>query len=166
MQKSLDQMNICVHHAVSDISGLTGMAIIRAIVDGERDPRVLARLRDRRCQKSEGQIAEELTGNWRSEHLFNLGQALKVYDHLSAVIADYDTEILKCIDSLQSPDFKGSSAPPPASKSKANKLLKQGQEPFRQALYRMSGFDLTTIDGIGVNTAGVILNELSLIVRI
>jgi len=160
MQKSLDQMNICVHHAVSDISGVTGMAIIRAIVEGERDPRALARLRDRRCQKTEAQIAEELTGNWRPEHLFNLGQALKVYDQLSAVIADYDTEILKCIDSLQSPASKDSSAPPPASKGKANKLLKQGQEPFRQALYRMSGIDLTTIDGIGVNTAGVVLSEL------
>lgn len=160
MQKSLDQMNICVHHAVSDISGLTGMAIIRAIVAGERDPRALARLRDRRCQKSEDQIAEELTGNWRPEHLFNLGQALKVYDQLSAVIADYDTEILKYIDSLQSPASKDSSAPPPASKGKANKLLKEGKEPFRQALYRMSGIDLTTIDGIGVNTAGVILSEL------
>jgi hypothetical protein len=160
MQKSLDQMNVCVHHAVSDISGVTGMAIIHAIVDGERDPRVLARLRDCRCQKSEDQIAEELTGNWRPEHLFNLGQALKVYDQLSAVIADYDTEILKCIDSLQSPVPKDSSAPPPASKSKASKFLQRGQEPLRQALYRTSGFDLTTINGIGVDTAAVIISEL------
>jgi transposase len=76
IQKSLDQMNVCVHHAVSDITGVTGMAIIRAIVDGERDPKALASLRDRRCQKSENQIAEELTGNWRPEHLFNLQQAL------------------------------------------------------------------------------------------
>ena len=92
MQKSLDQMNVCVHHAVTDITGLTGMAIIRAIVSGERDPHALASLRDRRCQKSEDQIAEELTGNWRSEHLFNLGQALKLYDQLCGVIADYDAE--------------------------------------------------------------------------
>ena len=65
-------MNVCVHHAVSDITGATGMAIIRAIVEGERDPQVLARLRDPRCRKTEAQIAEELTGNWRPEHLFNL----------------------------------------------------------------------------------------------
>ena len=77
MQKSLDQMNICVHHAVSDITGLTGMAIIRAIISGERDPRALASLRDCRCQKSEDRIAEELTGNWRLEHLFNLGKPLR-----------------------------------------------------------------------------------------
>jgi transposase len=160
IQKSLDQMNVCVHHAVSDISGVTGMAIIRAIVGGERDPRTLARLRDRRCQKSEDQITEELTGNWRPEHLFNLGQALKVYDQLCAVIADYDTEILNSIDSVQPPESKGSSAPPPASKAKACKFVKRGQEPMRQALYRMSGFDLTTIDGIGVDTAAAVISEL------
>jgi len=120
MQKSLDQMNVCVHHAVSDITGLTGMAIIRAIVAGERDPRALARFRDRRCQKSEDRIAEELTGNWRPEHLFNLGQALKVYDQLCAVIADYDTEILNFIDSLQPPESKDSSAPPAGSGANAS----------------------------------------------
>ncbi|MDR3554302.1 MAG: IS110 family transposase [Syntrophobacteraceae bacterium] len=160
IQKSLDQMNVCVHHAVSDITGHTGMAIIRAIAGGERDPLVLAGLRDRRCQKSESQIAEELTGNWRPEHLFNLGQALRVYDELCAVIADYDAEILKSVDSLQSPASKDSFAPPPASKDKANKFSRRGQEPMRQALYRMSGVDLTTIDGIGVDTAAVFMSEL------
>jgi transposase len=160
MQKSLDQMNVCVHHAVSDITGVTGMAIVHAIVDGQRDPRVLAALRDRRCLKSEEQIVAELTGNWRPEHLFNLGQALKIYDYLNGVISDYDTEILRCIDSLQSAVCEDSSAPPPASKAKASKISQRGQEPLRQALYRMSGFDLTTIDAIGVDTAAVILSEL------
>jgi len=108
----------------------------------------------------EDQIAEELTGNWRPEHLFNLGQALKVYDQLCAVIADYDTEILSFIDSLQPPESKDSSAPPPASKAKASKFCQRGQEPMRQALYRMSGFDLTTIDGIGVDTAATVMSEV------
>lgn len=160
MQKSLDQMNVCVHHAVSDITGVTGMAIVHAIVEGERDPRVLAALRDRRCLKSEEQIVAELTGNWRPEHLFNLGQALKIYEQLNAVISDYDTEILRFIDSLQSAVCEDSSAPAPASKAKASKISQRGQEPLRQALYRMSGSDLTTIDGIGVDTAAVILSEL------
>lgn len=160
MQKSLDQMNVCVHHAVSDISGVTGMAIIRAIVGGEQDPYALARLRDRRCKKTEDQIAQELTGNWRSEHLFNLGQALRIYDQLCAVIADYDAEILKTIDSVQPPDSKNSSAPSLASKTKASKFSQRGQEPMRQALYRISGFDLTTIDGIGVDTAATIMSEV------
>jgi transposase len=162
LQKNLDQMNVCVHHAVSDITGATGMAIIRAIVDGERDPKALASLRDRRCQKTENQIAEELTGNWRPEHLFKLGKALKVYDQLGAVVADYDAEISGCIESLQLPDSKDSSAPPPATKSEAQALVKRGQEPLRQALYRMTGVDLTMIDGIGVDTAGVIISELGL----
>lgn len=162
MQKNLDQMNVCVHHAVSDITGVTGMAIIRAIVDGERDPHALARLRDSRCRKSEKQIAEELTGNWRPEHLFNLRQALKVYDQLCAVITDYDSEILTYIAMLQPQDATDTSAPPPASKTKAKNISKRGQEPLRQALYDLSGFDLTSIDGIGVDTATVIVSELGL----
>jgi transposase len=162
IQKSLNQMNVCVHHAVSDITGVTGMAIIRAIVDGERDPEALASLRDRRCQKSKNQIAEELAGNWRPEHLFNLAQALKVYDQLGAVVADYDAEIASYIESLQPPEGKELSAPPPATKSKARALVKCGQEPLRQALYRMNGIDLTTIDGIGVDTTAVLTSELGL----
>lgn len=160
MQKYLDQMNVCVHHAVSDITGVTGMAIIRAIVNGERDPHALAGLRDPRCQKSEEQIAEELTGNWRSEHLFNLRQALKMYDQLCAVTADYDTEILAYIATLHPEDPGDTSVPPPTSKTKARNLIKRGQEPLRQALYRLSGCDLTSIDGIGVDTASVIASEL------
>src|SRR6478672_3162479 len=72
MQKSLDQMNVRVHRAVSDIDGVTGMAILRAIAEGERDPRKLAQLRDPRCRKSEEEIAEQLTGHWREDHLFSL----------------------------------------------------------------------------------------------
>jgi transposase len=162
MQKCLDQMNVCVHHAVSDITGVTGMAIIRAIVDGERDPHALARLRNASCRKSEEQIAEELTGNWRPEHLFNLRQALKMYDQLCTVIADYDSEVLAYIAMLQPPDMIDKSAPPPASKAKAKNISKRGQEPMRQGLYRLSGFDLTTIDGIGVDTATVVISELGL----
>src|SRR5664279_1464199 len=72
MQKALDQMNVQVHRAVTDMTGDTGMAIVRAIVAGERDPTRLAAHRDRRCQKSEAEIAQYLTGTWRDEHLFNL----------------------------------------------------------------------------------------------
>ena len=75
MQKSLDQMNVRVHRAVADLDGATGMAIVRAIVAGERDPHRLAALRDRRCQKSAAEIAEQLTGHWRADHLFSLQQA-------------------------------------------------------------------------------------------
>ena len=160
IQKSLDQMNVCVHHAVSDITGVTGMAMIRAIVDGERDPRTLAQMRDRRCQKSEEQIANELTGNWRAQHLFNLRQALKMYDQFREVVAEYDAEILAYIKSLQPGVDDDGSLPLPASKSKASNIAKKGQEPMRQALYQFTGFDLTTIDGIGVDTAAEVISEL------
>ena len=80
MQKSLDQMNVRVHRAVADLDGKTGMTIIRAIVAGERDARVLAQYRDPRCRQSEEQIAEQLSGHWREDHLFSLGQALKMHD--------------------------------------------------------------------------------------
>lgn len=123
MQKCLDQMNVCVHHAVTDITGTTGMMIIRSIVAGERDPQVLARLRDARCRKSEIEIATELTGNWRSEHLFNLRQALKMYDQLCAVIEEYDSEILCYITAIQPGDAGDKSAPPPISKTKARKEI-------------------------------------------
>lgn len=162
MQKSLDQMNICVHHAVSDITGVTGLAIIRAIVDGERDPKLLARMRDPRCRRSEEEITDYLTGNWRPEHLFNLRQALKIYDQIRSVIEDYDTEILNYLKELQPPDAGDSDVPPPYSKAKAKSIAKRGHEPMRQSLFRFCGFDLTTIDGIGVDTASVIISELGL----
>jgi len=77
MQKSLDQMNVRVHRAVSDLDGVTGLAMVRAIVAGERDARKLAQLRDRRCHQSEAEIAEQLSGHWREDHLFSLRQSLK-----------------------------------------------------------------------------------------
>src|ERR1700686_3863601 len=100
MQKSLDQMNVRVHRAVSDLDGMTGMAILRAIVGGERDAVKLAKLRDRRCRKSEEEIAEQLTGHWREDHLFSLEQALKVYDGLQERIADYDRKILEKVEEM------------------------------------------------------------------
>jgi len=136
------------------------MAIIRAIVDGERDPRTLAKMRDRRCKKSEKQITEELTGNWRPEHLFNLRQALKMYDQFCQIVTEYDTEIFAYIKTLRPGVDDDQTAPPPASKSKARNIAKKGQEPMRQALYQLTGFDLTIIDGIGVDTASVVLSEL------
>lgn len=160
MQKCLDQMNVCVHHAVSDITGVTGMAIIRAIVGGERDPAALARLRDPRCRKSPEQIARELTGNWRGEHLFNLTQALRMYDHICAIIDEYDARILSIVESLQPAGNRDLAVPDHASQSKAKSIRKRGGEPLREALYRIGGADLTSIDGISVNTSIVVLSEI------
>src|SRR5580693_7447565 len=101
MQKSLDQMNVRVHRAVSDIDGATGMAILRAIVEGQRDARELAKLRDRRCQKSAEEIAEQLSGHWREDHLFSLRQALKMYDAIQERISDYEKEILQKLAEME-----------------------------------------------------------------
>jgi transposase len=157
MQKCLDQMNICVHRAVADLTGVTGMAIVRAIVAGERDPNVLAELRDRRCHKSAGQIAAYLEGTWRGEHLFVLGQALQMYDFLQERIGQFDRQIIGQLNVLKR-TVETPVTPPPAEKIK--RLRKRGQQPLHEALRGMSGVDLTAIDGIGVETAQVVLSEL------
>lgn len=160
MQKSLDQMNIRVHHAVADLSGMTGMAIVRAIVGGERDPRVLAGLRDARCHKAVEEIAEHLRGNWRAEHLFALGQALKLYDYIQARKDEYDHEIMRALRKMEQASMNQQVVPALARAEKMKAIKKRGQQPVREALYRMSGTDLTTIDGIGVETAETVLSEI------
>jgi transposase len=95
MQKALTQMNLQLHHVISDLTGLTGMNIIRAIVDGERDPKLLATMRDGRCKSSVEIIERALTGHYRAEHLFALKQALELYDVYQGKIAACDQEIEK-----------------------------------------------------------------------
>jgi transposase len=159
MQKSLDQMNVRVHRAVSDIDGVTGMAILRAISAGERDAQKLAQLRDRRCSKTQQEIAEQLTGHWREDHLFSLQQALKMYDAVQERIAAYEQEILRQLEEMEEPRQRGQTAPPLNNANKAQAIKKRGQEAKRQALYRMSGVDITQIDALGVETVEVVLSE-------
>lgn len=158
MQKALDQMNVRVHRAVSDLDGVTGMAIVRAIVAGERDPHRLAALRDRRCRKSAPEIAEQLTGHWRADHLFSLQQSLKMYDSITARLQEYDHELLQQLTARARPECDPDPAPP-GNARKAQAIKQRGEEPLRRALYQMSGVDLTTIDAIGVETVAVILSE-------
>lgn len=159
MQKSLDQMNVRVHRAVADLDGTTGMAIVRAIVAGERDPQRLAALRHARCQKSERAIAEQLTGHWREDHLFSLQQGLKMYDAIAERIQEYEREILRQLTQMTPTDRRDEQAPPPAQGTKARTIKKRGEDPLRQALYRLSGVDLTQIDALGVETVSVVLSE-------
>lgn len=159
MQKSLDQMNVRVHRAVSDIDGVTGMAILRAIVDGERDARRLAKLRDGRCRKSEEEIAEQLSGHWREDHLFSLRQALRMYDSIQERIGEYEREILRKLAEMEREESRGQEAPKLSNPRKATAIKGRGEEPMRQALYRISGVDLTMIDAIGVETVQVVLSE-------
>ena len=159
MHKCLDQMNVRVHHAVKDTKGVTGMAMLRAIVAGERDPRNLARLRDPGCEKSEAEMVEFLTGNWRSDHLFNLKQHMAMYDSGARQIAVYEEEIQRRMQEVTPAGRKDAKAPPLANREKRKTMKKRDQEGKRQALYRVMGVDLTTIDGIGVETVEVLMSE-------
>ena len=159
MQKSLDQMNVRVHRAVADIEGVTGMAIVRAIVAGERDPRQLAKLRHPGCHKSAEEIAEQLSGHWRADHLFSLQQALRMYDAIQERIADYEQEILRKLAEMEREECRGQEAPKLKNLRKAKTIRNRGQDTMRQALYRISGVDLTGIDAIGVETVQAVLSE-------
>ena len=160
MQKSLDQMNVLVHRAVSDVTGTTGMAIIRAIVEGERDPRHLAKLRHPRCRKPEEKIAEFLTGTWHEEHLFNLAMALRMYDDATAIVAEYDARLNTELQMLQAEEREAEPCPPHPSRSKTRAMKARGELALRETLWRVAGVDLTTIDGIGVENARTILTEI------
>lgn len=99
MQKALTHMNLQLHHVVSDITGVTGMKIIRSIVAGERDPDVLAAMRDVRCRESVGTRAA-LVGNYQPEHIFALAQALALYDSYQARIVECDAQIEQTLQQL------------------------------------------------------------------
>jgi hypothetical protein len=100
MQKALMQMNLQLHHVVADITGVTGMKILRSIVDGETDPALLAEYRDVRCKSSVATIRDALTGNYRAEHVFALRQALELYDFYQSKLSDCDVEIDRVLRAL------------------------------------------------------------------
>ena len=123
MQKALQQMNVLLMQVVSDITGVTGLNIIRAIVAGEHDPQVLARLRNPQCLKSEAEIAAALEGNFRFEHLFVLKQALAQYDFYDQQIRECDTELERMYDALSPADLDGEDVPPPPQPNNHPDLL-------------------------------------------
>jgi transposase len=159
MQQCLDQMNVRIHPAVKPLQGATGMAMLRAIVAGERDPQKLAKLGDAGCQKSASEMVKLLTGHGRSDHLFNLGQLLRQYDFLSEQIAQYEQEIERRLQELTPLERPHLTVPPLANREKRQTMQKRHQEAKRRVRYRMIGADLTAIDGIGVETAEVFVSE-------
>jgi transposase len=169
MQKALTTMNIQLANTISDVDGVTGLAIIRAILQGERDPRKLAQLRDRRVRASEEEVAQSLQGNWREDVLFELKQVVEGYDFYRKQIAECDEQLQKYLAEL--PDGKGSTVSKvasegvsPGSKKKRRKR-KSGRKNdpsfnLEGELKRIFGVDLTSIDGINILTSQVILSEL------
>lgn len=157
MQKALMQMNVQLHHVVTDITGVTGMCIIRAIVAGERNPAVLATHRDRRCHASAEDIAAALTGNWREEHVFALGQALELYDFYQAKIAECDAHTAAVLVRLKDAAVKPVNRLPPARHR--DKTANAPAFDARAALYVVLGVDLTQINGLGPSLALKLVGE-------
>jgi transposase len=149
MQKALMQMNVQLHHVVTDITGLTGMRIIRAIVSGNHAPEQLAEFRDRRCHASEDTIREALMGNYRPEHVFALRQALELYDFHQAKVAECDVEIEAVLGGLNAQRMTPEAPLPSVRHAKGR------NEPtfdVRPALYTLLGADLSQIHGFGPYT--------------
>ena len=156
MQKALTQMNVKLQHVISDITGKTGMMIIEAIVGGERNPRKLAQLRDPRTKATEAAIAKSLRGHWREEHIFELTQALELYRTYQDKIAQCDREIERQLERFED---RSDGAPPAGDGGKRG----QGNAPrfdLRSHLYRMTGVDLTRIDGVDAYTALKVISEI------
>lgn len=160
MQKALGQMNVQLTQAVKDITGVTGMAIIRAIVAGERDPRRLAALRQPGVKKSEAEIAKALTGHYRAEHVFALKQALALYDAYTQQLQECDAEIERQYTNLK-PTVPPDDLPPLGSSDKPGSHSKNAPDyDARTLLYQWTGVDLVAIAGLNVGTVQTIVSEI------
>ena len=154
MQKALRQMNLLLDNVVSDIDGVTGMKIIRAILDGERNAVTLAKYRDGRCKKDEKTIAASLEGHYREEHLFSLRQSVELYDTFQTKIMDCDNVIQSQLDKMDTKSDKKNL--PPSKKVKSKNTPKFD---VRGEMYQMIGVDLTSIDGLNESSVLKILSE-------
>jgi hypothetical protein len=160
MQRALQYMNVQVHHALSDIMGVTGPKILRAIVAGERDPHRLAAFREPGCKKDEATIAAALTGHWQAEYLFILQQSLTLYDAYTAQITECD-QALEQYYAACKPRWDGPDTLPEIPPVKPNSKSKN-QPTFnvRAQLVRLTGVDLVAISGISQSLAQVIVAEV------
>jgi len=178
MQKALQQMNVHLHHAVSDLNGATGLRILDAILAGERNPEELVKLRDEKlCKKTtEEEMKQALTGDWKEEHLFVLGQALESYRHYLKQLKACEAEVEKALGAVVIPQRPEAETPAPknpkAKKSDPKKSRKKRFHPhktgtglkrdFTAELQRICGVDLTQILGLNVLSVLIILSEIGL----
>lgn len=159
MQKALQQMNVQLTQVLSDITGVTGLAILRAVVAGERDALTLAQLRDPRCAKPESELVKALTGNYRAEHVFALKQALALYDTYSQQIRECDREIERQYSALK--PIHPDELPPLDTSDKRNTHSKNAPEyDARSMLYQLLGVDLMAIPGLNASTVEDIISEI------
>jgi transposase len=161
MQKALEQMNVKLGVVVSDITGKTGLAIIKDILRGERNPRLLAKHRHEKCKHSEAEIARALYGNWRDEHLFALEQALAAWQFCQEQLAVCDQRIEACLKTF--PDKSTGKTLPAKVRPTARRCHHHVPHfDVRGSLFQMSSVDLTIIEGIDEMSALVILSEIGL----
>ena len=161
LQKALTQMNLHLHHVLSDLTGLTGLAILDAILAGERDPQVLARHRDPRVKASPATIAKALVGDYRAEHLFTLRQSLASYRHYQGLIEACDREVQTRLGRFTSTIDPATHPLPPAAKKSRRKAqeLTPGFD-LRAELYRILGTDLTRVPGLQTPSVFTLFAEL------
>jgi transposase len=161
MQKALDQMNLQIHRVLNDITGLSGLRILDAILAGERNPVTLARLCHSRVKSNEDTVAKSLEGNYRREHLFALKQSLAAFRYYQTLTAEVDQELEKQLNELDSSATGEATAP---KRTKASPYQRRRYEPkgfdLRGELYRIFGVDLTNVPGISAITAQTILCEI------
>jgi transposase len=156
MQKALTLMNVRLTNVLSDITGVTGLKIIRAIISGERNPQLLASMREPGCKKSEAEIVKSLEGHYKREHLFALKQALELYDFYDQQLMACDAELEAMYQEVEPPEDPGT--PPPAPR-KRKRRKNEAYFDLAPALYRLAGVDLTQIDGIDELTVQKVLSE-------
>ncbi|MEO6061713.1 MAG: IS110 family transposase [Thermoflexales bacterium] len=157
-QKALIEMNLKLHHVLSDLTGVSGMAIIRAILAGERDPLKLAALKHERVKTSDAEIARALEGEYREEHLFAWRQAVELYDFFLARITACDTRIEAELRGWETKaDVVAAPLPGPAQRRTA---FAQGPHELRSQLYAVAGVDLTTLPGMEVFSVQALLSEI------
>src|SRR5260221_5977793 len=160
MQKALHQMNVQLTQVLSDISGVTGLAIIRAIVAGERNPDQLAQLRHGRCRRSAAEIAKALTGHYRAEHVFALKQALALYDAYTAQLVECDHQIEQQYSAFKPLFDPDDPAAPLGPDLKVNSHSKNAPDfDVRRQLFRLTGIDLTQVDGLDDSSVQQLLAE-------
>jgi transposase len=162
MQKALVQMNVQLQHVLSDLSGTSGLAIIDAVLAGERDPARLAKLRDPHVKAAEATIAKALVGDWRAEHLFTLRQARESYRYCQTLIRECDTEIESRLAQLRSRVDPTQTPPPPPQPSQARRQkgdITLQDADLRTELYRVLGTDATQVPGLGTTSvAGLVMH--------
>ncbi len=157
MQKALQQMNLLLHNVVSDITGVTGMKILKGIIAGQRDPKVLASYRDYRCRNSVQMIAKSLVGNYREEHLFALKQAVELHETYQAKIVECEAAIAHYLSTQLN---RTDDEPPASERATRARNCVRGEVDMRGQLFKLTGVDLFSISGFGADTLLTLAGEV------